>query len=59
MAAADNLLLCKIKTWDSMTHMLLITRVEQIFGVEFTGDEIADFRSVGDVRQALLTRGIQ
>ena len=57
-AATDDLLLCRIKTWDSMSHMWLIARLEEVFSVEFTGDEIADFRSVGDIRRALSSRGI-
>jgi acyl carrier protein len=33
--------------------MMLISRLEEIFSVEFTGDEIADFRNVKDIREAL------
>lgn len=52
----DALELREIKSWDSMSHMMLITRLEEAFAVEFTGDEIADFRSVRDVREALNRR---
>jgi acyl carrier protein len=38
--------------------MMLIARVEETFAIEFTGDEIADFRSVKDVREALAKRGV-
>lgn len=55
----DSLALHDISSWDSMTHMILIARVEEAFAVELTGDEIADFRSVGDVRQALKRRGLK
>ena len=34
-----------ISSWDSMSHMMLIARVEEAFSIEFTGDEIADFRT--------------
>ena len=54
----DSLELRSIPAWDSMSHMTLIVRIEEAFGVELTGDEIADLRSVGDVRQALRRRGI-
>jgi acyl carrier protein len=53
----DSLNLRDISSWDSMSHMMLITRVEEAFSVEFTGDEIADFRSVSDVRDAINRRG--
>ena len=50
----DSLALRDIVSWDSMTHMILIARLEEVFAVEFTGDEIADFRNVKDIRDALL-----
>jgi acyl carrier protein len=49
----DELELRAIASWDSMSHMMLIARLEEVFAVEFTGDEIADFRSVKDIREAL------
>ena len=49
----DELELRGIASWDSMSHMMLIARLEEAFSVEFTGDEIADFRSVKDIRKAL------
>lgn len=52
----DSLELRDIASWDSMSHMMLITRLEEAFAVEFTGDEIADFRSVKDIRGALNRR---
>ena len=53
----DSLQFRDISSWDSMTHMMLIARVEEEFAVELTGDEIADFRTVNDVREALNRRG--
>jgi len=55
--ANDSLALREIASWDSMSHMILIARVEETFAIEFTGDEIADFRSVKDIREALAKRG--
>jgi acyl carrier protein len=53
----DTLSLREISSWDSMSHMMLIARTEEAFSVEFTGDEIADFRTVKDIREALVRRG--
>ena len=58
-AVNDSLALRDIPSWDSMSHMMLIARVEEDFSVELSGDEIADFRSVGDVREALERRGLK
>jgi acyl carrier protein len=55
-AITDSLALREIPSWDSMTHMMLIVRLEEAFSVEFTGDEIADFRCVKDIRDALHRR---
>jgi acyl carrier protein len=49
----DSLELHQIAAWDSMVHMTLIVRIEEVFKIELTGDEIADVKSVGDVRKAL------
>jgi acyl carrier protein len=55
----DCLALRDIPSWDSMSHMMLIAKLEEDFSVELSGDEIADFRSVGDVREALKRRGLK
>ena len=53
----DALALEEIPTWDSMAHMLFIVRLEETYQVQFTGDEIADMRTVADTRAALTARG--
>ena len=47
-----------IPTWDSMAHMVLITALEEEFKVQFTGDEIADMQTVGDVKTFLVAHGV-
>ena len=54
----DALILTEIASWDSLTHMILITRLEDVYQIQFTGDQIADMKSVGDARQALLSQGV-
>jgi acyl carrier protein len=58
-AVTDSVALRDIPTWDSLAHMMLIVRIEETYGVQFTGDEIADIQSVADVRSALRAHGIQ
>lgn len=53
----DQTLFKDIPTWDSLQHMLLITRVEEDFQLQFDGDQIADMRTLGDVRKAVLASG--
>ena len=56
-SVTDSLALADIPTWDSMAHMLFIVQLEEVYSVQFTGDEIADILTVGDTRAALLARG--
>lgn len=53
----DSTELRSIPAWDSMTHIVLITRLEESFGVQLTGDEIADMKTVGDARRFLREHG--
>lgn len=56
-SVVDSLVLSNIPTWDSLAHMMLIVRLEETYQIQFTGDEIADIKSVGDARSALLVHG--
>ena len=44
---SSNSNLKKFSNGDSMNHMILITRIESEFDIQFTGDEIADLKTVG------------
>jgi acyl carrier protein len=50
---SDSTELKSIPAWDSMTHMVLISRLEEQYSVQLTGDEIADMKTVGDARRFL------
>ncbi len=56
-AVVDGLALSDIPTWDSLAHMMLIVRLEENYRIQFSGDEIADLRSVGDIRATLQAHG--
>lgn len=51
ISLGETACLSEIGSWDSMTHMILITRVESEFGFQMTGDEIASLATIGDLRQ--------
>lgn len=55
---SDSLSLKDIPSWDSMAHMMLIIRLEESFQMQFSGDEIADLITVGDIRSGLRRHGI-
>jgi acyl carrier protein len=53
----DEVVLNSLDEWESMAHMLFITRVEEELGVEFTGDEIFTMQSIGDIKKILAGKG--
>lgn len=54
---ADEAKLSDFAQWDSMAHMFFITKLEEEYGIELNGDEIADIYTVGDVKKILDSRG--
>jgi len=43
--------------WDSMAHMLFITKLEEEYAIDLTGDEVFAMKTVGDVKKVLLEKG--
>jgi len=43
--------LMQLEDWDSMSHMVFITQLEEVFGVELSGDEIISLETIGDVKK--------
>lgn len=40
-----------IDSWDSLTHMEMIVELEDMFGIEFTADEIMEMTIVGKIEK--------
>lgn len=55
----DNQSLMDLEQFDSMNHMLFITKLEDEFEIDLTGDEIAEIRTVGDVKNAMISKGVE
>lgn len=49
IALSDNMTAAEVDNWDSLTHMLMITRVEELFGVKFKLKELNKLKNVGDI----------
>lgn len=45
--------------WDSVTHLQLVARIEDLFGVEFDIDDIVDFETYGDGVNILRKLGVE
>ena len=55
--ANDDAKLMNYGEWDSMTHMFFITKLEEEYQIELTGDEIADMQTVGDIKKIVISKG--
>ena len=55
----DEIVLNSLEEWESMAHMLFITRVEEQFNIEFSGDDILNMQSIGDLKKILREKGVQ
>ena len=53
----DEARLMSFKEWDSMTHMLFITRLEEAYEINLEGDEIASMETIGDIKKILASKG--
>lgn len=54
----DDLTMAEVESWDSLQHMNLIASLEQVFGVEFTFDEIVLMQSVSQIKSVLEGKGV-
>lgn len=49
----DDLRRKDYEPWDSMAHLVLISEVENAFGIFFEDEEIVDIWTVGDLKRRL------
>lgn len=57
VALSDTTTADDIEGWDSLMHINLMYRVEQEFGVQFQGDEMAALADVGELKALLRAKG--
>jgi acyl carrier protein len=46
------------RRWDSLRHVLLMTRIEATYGISLSDSELAAATSVADIRQILRNHGL-
>jgi len=54
----DDLKYQSIKQWDSISHMMLISYIEEDFGVSLDTDDVIDMSSVAKAREILTKHNI-
>jgi len=45
----DDMTAADVKNWDSLTHMIMITQVEEMFGIKFKLRELNKLKNVGNL----------
>lgn len=55
----DDMTAQDIPQWDSVNHINLMFSIEQAFGVQFAGNELAEFENIGALKQYLDERSGQ
>lgn len=45
----DDMTAADVESWDSLTHMMMITKVEEVFGIRFKLKELNKLKNVGDL----------
>ena len=53
----DNFEMIGYEEWDSMAHMFFITKLEEEYEMDLTGDEVFAMKTVGDVKKVLADKG--
>ena len=53
---SDNLSMKTSEYWDSLTHMELISALEQTYGIELTRDDIVAMTDVASIRRILQSK---
>jgi len=53
----DEMTANDVEKWDSLTHMMMIAKVEESFGVKFRLKELNKLKKVGDIISLLEEKG--
>ena len=52
----DEMTANDIKGWDSLAHINLMFSIEQAFGLRFSGNELAEFKNIGELKAFLMNK---
>jgi acyl carrier protein len=56
LVLTDETTAADISGWDSVAHINLMFSIEQTFGVQFTGNQLAEFKSIGELKKFLAVK---
>lgn len=52
----DEMTAKDVENWDSLTHMIMIKKVEEVFGIKFKLKELNKLKMVGDLINTIETK---
>lgn len=52
----DDMTASDVENWNSLTHMLMITKVEEVFDIKFKLRELNKLKNVGDLCDTILAK---
>jgi acyl carrier protein len=47
-----------LEVWDSMTHLVLVSELEETFNIFFSDEEVVEMKTIGDIKKTLIKHGI-
>ncbi len=53
LVLSDEMTSRDVAGWDSVAHMNLMFTIESRFGIQFVGNELADFKDIGELKRYL------
>ncbi|MBK6346009.1 MAG: acyl carrier protein [Bacteroidales bacterium] len=56
LVLSDGLTANDVDNWDSLTHMLLITEIENSFTIKFKLKDLNKMRNVGDMVETIISK---
>lgn len=49
----DNIARGDLEEWDSMTHLALVSELEQVFDIILSDDDVTEIKTIGDIKKTL------
>lgn len=50
----DNVSREDLEEWDSMTHLALVSELEQVFNIILSDDDVTEIKTIGDIKRILI-----
>ena len=56
LALTDSMTANDVDQWDSLSHMILITEIENAFSIKFRLKELNKMKNVGDMTEMIMSK---